>query len=495
MSIGQWLKSASKGFIGHKKSYLLDQSRVCNLAHISSHNELKTPYLGHQTNSCKEKAAEKISFFEKLAKAKEQGTTNKGNNPLIGLANLMGRFSRSSVNSNIDEKMALSLENQLKRQNQSLSDLLPLDLQDMVNEEDFVSTPADLSENLREDYLFDSDSEEALSRLCNLSQYSASSKGGANRLLQDDKIDIDSSGPSAELFSLSQTLKLSYRSREKINQAIQTEVQNENEPIEAFDTFYASKNEKLLQFFWGSIKFALLPVRIFISIMRFLWNFDENMTSIKDFFIHSGNMIKQSDLFLTSINDSQLVFVAADLMQDLEEMAKNLRELSFDKNLSQIVENTAKITEEFAEGEKIKAIIENLIVILDSINDLLSHFKPDAKSSFSSESYYEKVSGILTSLNIILDDMVFMGPFKGLMGAWDKYRKDRLESYEKLNNKQQFEEAVAKEVRDLEIVFKRYHALLDKARIKGFHHETVTGFNGHLSRLTTKTHHMQSEKK
>ena len=239
----------------------------------------------------------------------------------------------------------------------------------------------------------------------------------------------------------------------------------------------------------------MLPIRLLILLIRFLWNFDENIASLQDFFIHSGNMIKQSDLFLTSINDSQLVFIAASLIDELKEMTSNLRELSFDKNLSQIVENSAKISQDLVQGDRIKAIIEHSLVILDSINQFVTHFKSGSQNSVSPESYQEKFSDILTSLNTILDDMVFKGPFKGLMGAWDKYRKDRLESYEMLHNKEQFQEAVAKEVRDLEIVFKRYLVPLNKAKIKGFHDVTVTDFNYHLSRLTTKTHHMQSEDK
>ena len=476
------------------------------MAHISTGNERKAPLLSQYTSGSNENATKKMSFYEKLIKAKEQGTTNKGNNPIIGIANWVGRFSHSSTTKEIDEKIAVTSAHQLNGQAQLLNKTNHLESQVVVNESDCLSTFSHSSQSITGAYPFDRDFEDPLSNVCHLSHLSTSSQSTASKLLEYDQTALYDSSQSSGLFSLSQQhgslfeiIQPSYSSRIIVHAATQAEIQNDNKSIDAslavFNPYDQSKTDKFRQFFWGSIKFALLPIRLLILLIRFLWNFDENIASLQDFFIHSGNMIKQSDLFLTSINDSQLVFIAASLIDELKEMTSNLRELSFDKNLSQIVENSAKISQDLVQGDRIKAIIEHSLVILDSINQFVTHFKSGSQNSVSPESYQEKFSDILTSLNTILDDMVFKGPFKGLMGAWDKYRKDRLESYEMLHNKEQFQEAVAKEVRDLEIVFKRYLVLLNKAKIKGFHDVTVTDFNYHLSRLTTKTHHMQSEDK
>ncbi len=448
----------------------------------------------------------KTSFRDKITVAFEKGTLNRGNNPIIGLANLIGKLRR---NSSIEEEKVAEVAHsqiQAKRRNSPLLESeqqLTALIVDSRHESSEDSTEEDFDESLSATnrFLFlgsDSDLSEDLRSLSPFSQYSEDglfcvSDTFVNQepTLEESLVSVLQSNSSLQQ-SLRLTTPIDKRSANVQKVTVRPlnvvqEVENEQERLMVI---YSEIFSALFQYI---VKLALVPFKIFLSILRFLINYDENMEAIHNFFVHSNNIMKQSDLFLTSINESELVLIASSLMKDLEEMSKELFGLSFHQNIAEITANCAKITEDISADENIKVLMSQAVQSLTSLNSLLSLFQSFNGSDSFQLNTSERITEILNSLGTIVDDMVFKGPFKGLMGAWDKYRIDRLESYEKLQTSAHFKEATAKEARDLEVLFKRYSQLLAKAKEKGANKESYSEFNEQLARLTSKLQHLNSQ--
>lgn len=473
-----------------------------------SHSNINLPgFVVSQDTHIDSKSTLKTSFAEKFLLAFQKGTTNKGHNPIIGFANLIGRIKRSSSN---EEKKTTQITIQEPiptiynpQKDIAISQILPevvAILNEVKGSETQESAPKSPMGGYSSFFLFDEDGHEATKRLRPLSVCSERSEDNLSNSSEFIDSDEEFSSLAIDVFKTPAVISIKKNVTNPLT--VVDEKDHElglgqlNENIQTEDELTVLLSivaESFTLMVKSLIKLILSPFKIMLAILQFLIDFDDNMHSLYTFFMHSNNIMKQSDLFLTSINNSELVDIASKLMNELKEMSTELKILSFPKNIAKIAANSSKITEGAASEEGIKVLISKSLKMLTSINTFFSFFNENKASSMDFEAHGQKISEILNSLGIIVDDMVFKGPLKGLMGAWEKYRKERLESYEKLQTLEHFQEAAAKEARDLEVIFKRYYTLLDKAKSKGAPLVCVKHFNDNLTRLTENLHKLQSQ--
>lgn len=235
------------------------------------------------------------------------------------------------------------------------------------------------------------------------------------------------------------------------------------------------------------LKLVWFPFKLLLKLMWFVLDLEDNLKKMVQPIIDLSHVMGETKVLLEKFNRSRVLQEFESSLKSIALILKGLQNEGFDKESMQLLRQVVKILKISIPSFNIPILGEHIQEILASINKLLSLMAGnDKKSGAIDAEFVHSCKMIGRNLDILIEDMVLLGPYKGIKGAWEEYRRKRLESYEKLHSKEDFLAAAKKEFNDLHVVMHRYRRLLQKAEKKA--HHTVL-----LEELTLFLHSLQSD--